>query len=149
VRLNIKKATLRHWRSQFARYLRAQGVAANATERAVRGESRSTRKDGIYRASLRGNSSYMRALAEAVAKELATGRVRPELGKRTLLETREAIQRGWHSVADSLSLHGDRRLAADVVSFASGMVQPHTDRERLRRSLPVISRASPLRTKVP
>src|SRR5690606_8236842 len=41
VRLNIKKATLRHWRSQFARHLRAQGVAANATERAVRGESRS------------------------------------------------------------------------------------------------------------
>ncbi|MBK7250663.1 MAG: relaxase/mobilization nuclease domain-containing protein [Gammaproteobacteria bacterium] len=52
VRLNIKKATLRHWRSQFASHLRVQGVAANATERAVRGESRSAKKDGIYRASL-------------------------------------------------------------------------------------------------
>lgn len=40
-RLNIRKATLRHWRAQFARHLRLLGVAANATERAVRGESRS------------------------------------------------------------------------------------------------------------
>ena len=37
VRLNIKKATLRHWRSEFARNLRLLGVEANATERAVRG----------------------------------------------------------------------------------------------------------------
>jgi type IV secretory pathway VirD2 relaxase len=36
VRLNIKKATLRHWRSEFARNLRMLGVEANATERAIR-----------------------------------------------------------------------------------------------------------------
>src|SRR5690606_12686973 len=71
VRLNIKKVTLRHWRSQFAHHLRAQGVAANATERAVRGESRSAMKDGIYRASRRGDSTYIRAQAEGVARELA------------------------------------------------------------------------------
>src|SRR6202050_3390219 len=40
-RLNIRKATLREWRREFARHLRALGVAANATERGVRGESRS------------------------------------------------------------------------------------------------------------
>src|SRR5580658_6333888 len=45
VRLNIKKATLRHWRSEFARHLRSLGVPANATERAVRGESRKAKKD--------------------------------------------------------------------------------------------------------
>ena len=38
VRLNIQKATLRHWRSEFARNLRLLGVPANATERAVRGQ---------------------------------------------------------------------------------------------------------------
>jgi len=37
VRLNIRKATLRGWRKEFARHLRAHGVEANATERAVRG----------------------------------------------------------------------------------------------------------------
>src|SRR5882757_8324647 len=35
-RLNIRKATLRAWRREFARHLRALGVAANATERAIR-----------------------------------------------------------------------------------------------------------------
>lgn len=37
VRLHIRKATLRSWRHEFARQLRRQGVAANATERAARG----------------------------------------------------------------------------------------------------------------
>ena len=73
VRLNIKKATLRHWRSEFARNLRLLGVEANATERAVRGEGRKAKKDGIYRASLRGDSTYVRAQAEAVAAELLKG----------------------------------------------------------------------------
>src|SRR3984957_21092195 len=48
-RLHIRKATLREWRREFARRLREQGVAANATERAVRGESRESKPDGIYR----------------------------------------------------------------------------------------------------
>src|SRR5256714_14481854 len=45
VRLNIRKATLREWRRGFARHLRALGVAANATDRGVRGERRSTKRD--------------------------------------------------------------------------------------------------------
>src|SRR5262249_35747319 len=55
-RLNIRKATLRHWREQFALHLRELGAAANATERAVRGESKSSKKDAIYRAARRGQS---------------------------------------------------------------------------------------------
>jgi type IV secretion system T-DNA border endonuclease VirD2 len=43
-RLNIKKATLRHWRSEFARNLRLLGVEANATERAVRGQVMKARR---------------------------------------------------------------------------------------------------------
>jgi hypothetical protein len=35
VRLNVRKAVLREWRREFARHLREQGIAANATERAV------------------------------------------------------------------------------------------------------------------
>src|SRR5580704_11318730 len=95
VRLNIKKATLRHWRSEFARNLRLLGVEANATERAVRGETRKAKKDGIYRASLRGDSTYVRAQAEAVAAELLKGDLRAEPGKSRLIDTREKIERGW------------------------------------------------------
>src|ERR1700686_2430078 len=61
VRMHIRKANLREWRREFARHLRALGVAANATERAVRGETRASKRDGIYRAGVRGDSSYVRA----------------------------------------------------------------------------------------
>ncbi len=44
-RLNIRKATLREWGGLFAQHLRAHGVAANATERAVRGQTQSRLKD--------------------------------------------------------------------------------------------------------
>lgn len=37
-RLNIKKATLKEWRVKFADYLRAEGVAANATPRLFRNQ---------------------------------------------------------------------------------------------------------------
>src|SRR5437762_1770342 len=100
VRLNIKKATLRHWRTEFAHHLTLLGVAANATERAVRGETRKAKKDGIYRASLRGESTYLRAQAEAVAAELLKGSIRVEAGKRKLVETRRAVEDGWRSVAN-------------------------------------------------
>jgi hypothetical protein len=56
VRLNIRKATLREWRREFARHLRAQGISANATEKAVRGATRAKVSDGMYRAMQRGAS---------------------------------------------------------------------------------------------
>jgi hypothetical protein len=40
-RLNIRPPTLRKWRRDFAANLRELGVAANATERAVRGQVKS------------------------------------------------------------------------------------------------------------
>jgi hypothetical protein len=57
-RLNIRKATLREWRRDFARYLRDVGIEADATERAVRGELTPRKRDGIYRAMLRGESTH-------------------------------------------------------------------------------------------
>ncbi len=141
-RLNIRKATLRHWRAQFAHPLQGLGVAANATERAVRGEDRKPAKDGIYRASLRGDSSHVRAKAEGVARGLAaSGSVRPELGRQTLLATRAAVQHGWQSVADNLLLHGDRQLAADAARFASRLDRPLTERESIARVLSAHVRA--------
>ena len=70
-RLNIRKATLRLWREEFARHLRALGVPANATPRYVRGETAPRKSDGIYRANLRGDSTHMRERAEALARDLS------------------------------------------------------------------------------
>ena len=135
VRLNIKKATLRHWRSEFAHHLRLLGVAANATERAVRGETRKAKKDGIYRASLRGDSTYMRAQAEAVAAELLKGNIRVEAGKRKLVETRRAVEEGWRSVADLLVSDGRHEIAEDVRRFVERLPSVQTEREWLRDQL--------------
>lgn len=135
VRLNIKKATLRVWRSEFARYLRLFGVPANATERAVRGQGHKAKKDGIYRADLRGDSSYVRAQAEAVASELLKGDIHVDRGKRTLVETRNQVARGWAHVATALTNDGELMLAAKVRSFAAGFSPPRADRELVAREL--------------
>jgi hypothetical protein len=58
-RLNIRNATLRSWRSKFAENSRQLKVAANATERAVRGEIRINKPSGIYRAMRRGDSRQL------------------------------------------------------------------------------------------
>jgi Relaxase/Mobilisation nuclease domain len=57
-RLNIRKETLREWRRGFAQQLRAVGLPANATERAVRGENRVAKKDGIFRATQRDDCTH-------------------------------------------------------------------------------------------
>ncbi len=128
VRLNIKKATLRHWRSEFARNLRLLGVPANATERAVRGQSRKAMKDGIYRASLRGDSTYIRAQAEAVASELLQGNIRVEPGKRTLTDTRKHVEGGWRAVAAKLIEQGSHDVPS-IEPFVSEMPPPWVERE--------------------
>jgi hypothetical protein len=135
VRLNIRKATLRGWRREFARHLRAQGVAANATDRGVRGETRSAKRDGIYRAEHRGESHHTRVRAEAVAAELLKGNLRVDAGKAKLLETRREVERGWWAVSDILVAEGRLDLAAQVRRFSAQMPPPWTDRESIAEAL--------------
>jgi MobA/VirD2-like, nuclease domain len=135
VRLNILKATLREWRREFARHLREQGIAANATERAVRGESKTRKTDGIYRATLRGDSTHTRARAEAVASELLKGNLRVEPGKSKLMETRREVERGWRAMSDILLNQGQPELAAQVRRFADSMPPPRTERELVANEL--------------
>lgn len=134
VRLNIKKATLRHWRSEFARDLRAVGIEANATERAVRGQHRKAKKDGIYRAGLRGESTYIHTRGEAAATAQAGERSDAEQGRRRLISTRWAVESGWHSLAGLLERDGHLDLARDIRRFVGAMAPPRTDRELVRES---------------
>jgi len=135
VRLNIRKATLREWRREFARHLRDQGIAANATDRTVRGQSRTLKIDGIYRASLRGESTHMRARAEAVASELIKGNLRVEAGKSKLLETRKEVERWWRATSDILLREGQPELAAQARRFLDQMPPALTDKERIAGEL--------------
>ena len=135
VRLNIRRVTLREWRTEFARQLRALGVAANATDRGVRGENRSPKWDGIYRAEHRGDSHCIGARAEAVAAELAKGNPRVEPGKAKLLKTRREVERGWRAVGDIMVAEGRPELAAQIRRFSAGMPPPWTDRESVAEAL--------------
>jgi type IV secretory pathway VirD2 relaxase len=130
-RLNIRRATLRDWRRQFARHLRVEGVAANATPRQVRGVIKPQKTDGIYRATLRGASTQQREREEVVAREFAGGQVRTDPGKNRLLETRREVVRGWNAVAESLVIQGRVELALAVRQFAARMPAVQTERETL------------------
>jgi hypothetical protein len=44
----ISQKTLRRWRLAFAHHLREQNIAANATERVVRGQIRESKPKAIY-----------------------------------------------------------------------------------------------------
>ena len=130
-RLNIRKATLREWRAVFAEQLRAQGVAANATPRAERGQSGSPLKDAIYRAGKRGASAHLFGRAKRIATQLQTGAFQPGAGKTRLLETRRAVVDGWASTADALAAAGQRALAAEVRRFVARMPVPKTTDEQV------------------
>jgi hypothetical protein len=129
VRLNIRKATLREWRRDFAAALRMHGVAANATERAVRGAVRSHKTDGIYRAMRRGESTHYEERTLAVARELRGGQLNPGPGKDKLLGTRRDVERGWRAVSHLLEREGDTALALQVRRFVDRMLPPQTERE--------------------
>ena len=134
-RLNIRKATLREWRGLFAQHLRAHSIAANATERAVRGQSRSSFKDSIHRASLRGDSRYLRQRVERIAQELRHGGVKPNPGRAKLLETRREVIAGWHAAADALLGAGQAELAQKIWGLIGGMHRPLTTDEQLAAKL--------------
>jgi hypothetical protein len=138
-RLNIRRATLRQWRRDFAQCLRDLGVEANATERAVRGAVTPRKLDGIHRAARRGASTHMQRRAENVAHELARRDFRVEPGKHTLTNTRDAVVRGWANLAEALDVSGRRSEAAAIRQFVARMPPPVTEKEwiadKLRKAL--------------
>jgi hypothetical protein len=135
-RLNIRKATLRQWRREFARHLREHGVAANATERAVRGVTNPQKTDGIYRAERRRDSTHWRHRSDTVARAMTPdGEIRPERAKAQLLETRLRVVRGWNEVANDLVRQGQAELALAVRDFVKQLPAVRTEREWIRDRL--------------
>jgi predicted transcriptional regulator len=134
-RLNIRKATLRQWRQEFARHLRLLGVPANATERAVRGQNRSPKLDGLYRAEQRGESRRVSTRTEEVGRDLLSGKLRAEPGKQTMVNTRTEVDMGWWKVSEILAAQGQRKLGEEVMRFVSRMPPPRSDREMIAEKL--------------
>jgi type IV secretory pathway VirD2 relaxase len=131
VRLNIRKATLRDWRRQFARHLRAQGIKANATDKAVRGATRPSLSDGRYRAMQRGASR--RILEHVGASSIDSTTASEASGRASLLHTRARVEQGWMTTAEILDRQGQPDLAWYVRRFIETLPSVRTDRELLRQ----------------
>jgi len=134
-RINIRKENLREWRREFARHLRAQGIAANATTRAVRGAIKSPKSDGIYRAIRAGRSTHLQERAESVARAIRAGNTEVEPGRAGLVSTRREVIRGWLGLSESLRVDGREGLAQEVQQFLKNMTPPRTERESIAQNL--------------
>jgi len=130
-RLHVDKEMLREWREDFARMMREQGVAANATPRVARGRNKGATTDPIYRAQRRGASTALRNQVTSVVDELRRTATVKDPHRARLVETRRAIVDGWMQAADILDRQGEISLAGDVRYFAKHLPPVLTDRERI------------------
>ena len=130
-RLHIDKPMLREWREDFARSMREQGIAANATSRVIRGRYKGKARDGAFRALRRGQSSVIRAKVTKIATELAMNGSFSDPARAKLVETRRAVIANWMKIADTLDHQGEVALAGDVRYFAKHLPPALTDTERL------------------
>jgi len=126
-RMNIRKEILRDWRRQFASHLRAQGIAANATERAVRGVTKPQKSDGIYRAMRAGRSTHMRKRVESAVATMRSGdrQAAPEMTR--ILNTRRSVVQGWVGAQEALRADGREGMAMEVERFLKRMPPPRTE----------------------
>ena len=130
-RPHIDKPMLREWREDFARTMREQGIAANATSRVIRGRNKGKALDGTFRAQRRGKSTAIRGKVMTIASQLARNSRFSEPARAKLVETRRAVVANWMKIADTLDRQGEVSLAGDVRHFAKHLPPALTDTERL------------------
>jgi Relaxase/Mobilisation nuclease domain len=130
-RLHIDKQLLRDWREHFAQLMREQGIAANATPRAIRGENTKKRREGIFKAQRYGKSAAMRARMIGIATELARTGTVEDPARARLVETRKSLVSVWLRAAEVLDAQGEEILAGEVRYFAKHLPPILTDRQQL------------------
>jgi hypothetical protein len=130
-RLRIDKQRLREWREDFARLMREQGIAANATPRAIRGENKKYPREKIFKARRYGTSTALHDRVMGIANELSRSRTIADPARDRLLETRKSLVSAWMKAADVLDAQGEIILAGDVRYFVKQLPPVLTDRQRL------------------
>ena len=130
-RLHIDKLLLREWREDFARMMREQGIEANATSRVVRGRTKASIKDSMYRAQQHGKSRAVRERVMAIAQELSQTEAVRDPALEKLITTRKEVVANWMKAAKMLDAQGEIALAGDVRYFANHLPPVLTDREQL------------------
>ena len=134
-RLDIRKAALREWRQDFARHLRRVGLAANATPRVVRGETRPRMSDAVYRAARGGVSTHSRERRDAAVSSPFGLDRREDLAQPRVRETRQAVERGWLAANEVLECQDQTALAKQTRAFVRDLPPARTEREWLRAEM--------------
>jgi hypothetical protein len=130
-RLHIDKQLLRDWREDFAHLMREQGIAANATPRAIRGENKKKPREQIFKAQRYGTSTALHDRVAGIAQELSRSKTVADPARERLLETRKSLVSTWMKAAEVLDAQGEIILAGDVRYFAGHLPPVLTDRQRL------------------
>ena len=81
-RLHIDKPMLRDWREGFARTMREQGIAANATPRVIRGRNKGKVRDGVFRAQVEHNPRKDNDDSDRAGEERPLQRASPSQTRR-------------------------------------------------------------------
>jgi hypothetical protein len=130
-RLRIDKQTLRDWREAFARLMREQGIAANATPRAIRGENTKALGERVLKSQRYGTSAVIHDRVMRIAKELSRTGTIEDPARARLLQTRKSLVSTWIKAAEVLDAQGEVTLAGDVRYFAKHLPPVLSDRQRL------------------
>ncbi len=128
---HFHKQLLRDWREDFARSMREQGIAANATPRAIRGKNKRNRGERIFKAEFYGKSTAIRDRVIGIATELSRAGTIEDPARARLLATRSSLVSTWMKVAEVLDEQGEEIRAGDVRYFAMHLPPVLTDRQRL------------------
>jgi hypothetical protein len=121
---------LREWRQDFAYAMCEQGIAANATPRAARGQTKRATKDVFYRTRQRGQSYALCEALEGIGRELSRTKTISDPARASLLKTRQALIAGWNAVAAKPEAQGEIALGADVRYFTMHPPPPRPHRPR-------------------
>jgi len=111
--------------------MREQGIAANATPRAIRGENKKYPRTKIYKAQRYGKSTALLDGVTGIADELSRSRTIADPARERLIETRKSLVSTWMKAAEVLDAQGEIILARDVRYFASHLPPVLTDRQQL------------------
>jgi hypothetical protein len=130
-RLHIDKQRLREWREDFARLMREQGIAANATPRAIRGENKKFPGEKRFKAQRYGKPTALLDRVTGIAKELSLSGTIVNPARERLIKTRKSLVSTWMKAAEVLDAQGEIILAGDVRYFASHLPRVLTDRQQL------------------
>ena len=114
--------------------MREQGIAANATPRAIRGKNKTSHREGIFKAQFYGKSksAVIRERVRGIATEHVHAPERSRIRRAKGCSRRaNRLVSTWMKAAEVLDEQGEEILAGDVRYFAMHLPPVLTDRQHL------------------